>query len=99
MFVGRPLASSISYYNDADYGRLRRGLEVSVDGRDGTEEFERLDEEFQRFTRRYGPLFGGWAAHDRGEQFLQGLLVGRSERQNSSVKRSNSTGFMPIRPQ
>jgi len=47
------------------------------------EEFARLDEEFQRFTRRYGPLFGGWAAQDRGEQYLQGLLVGRAERRNA----------------
>jgi SRSO17 transposase len=47
------------------------------------EEFARLDEEFRRFTRRYGPLFGGWAAQDRGEQYLQGLLVGRSERRNA----------------
>ena len=46
-------------------------------------EFERLIEEFRRFVRRYGPLFGGWAAQDRGEQYLHGLLLGRAERRNA----------------
>src|SRR5919108_2968506 len=46
-------------------------------------EFARLAEEFRRFAARYGPLFGGWAAQDRGEQYLRGLLVGGAERRNA----------------
>jgi SRSO17 transposase len=46
-------------------------------------EFERLAAEFRRFAQRYGPLFGGWAAQDRGEQYLRGLLVARAERRNA----------------
>src|SRR5215216_5822255 len=49
---------------------------------DGTE-FGRLAEEFRRFALRYGPLFGGWAAQDRGEQYLRGLLLGGAERRNA----------------
>jgi hypothetical protein len=47
------------------------------------EAFDRLQAAFQQFTRRYGPLFGGWAAQDRGAQDLQGLLLGWAERRNA----------------
>ena len=46
-------------------------------------EFGRLTEDFRWFALRYGPLFGGWAAQDRGEQYLRGLLVGGAERRNA----------------
>src|SRR6266571_4798302 len=46
-------------------------------------EFEQLSEDFRRFAGRYGPLFGGWAAQERGEQYLRGLLVGGAERRNA----------------
>ncbi len=46
-------------------------------------EFARLADEFRRFAQRYGPLFGGWAAQDRGEQYLRGLLIGGAERRNA----------------
>ena len=49
---------------------------------DGTE-FALLAEEFRRFAVRYGPLFGGWTAQDRGEQYLRGLLVGGADRRNA----------------
>ena len=49
---------------------------------DGTR-FALLAEEFRRFALRYGPLFGGWAAQDRGEQYLRGLLLGGAERRNA----------------
>jgi SRSO17 transposase len=57
--------------------------------------FERLTEQFQRFARRYGPLFGGWAAQDRGEQYLQGLLVGRAERRNAENLAEQVEGATP----
>jgi SRSO17 transposase len=46
-------------------------------------EFERLTADFRRFALRYGPLFGGWAAQDRGEQYLRGLIVGGADRRNA----------------
>jgi SRSO17 transposase len=46
-------------------------------------EFARLAEDFRRFAGRYGPLFGGWMAQDRGEQYLRGLLIGGAERRNA----------------
>src|SRR5438874_2252355 len=46
-------------------------------------EFEQLSGDIRRFAGRYGPLFGGWAAQDRGEQYLRGLLVGGAERRNA----------------
>src|ERR1700675_4269000 len=58
-------------------------------------EFEGLTEEFQRFTRRYGPLFGGWAAQDRGEQYLHGLLLGRAERRNAENLAEQVEGATP----
>jgi len=59
------------------------------------EEFGRLHAEFQRFTRRYGPLFGGWASQDRGAQYLQGLLVGRAERRNAENLAEQVAGATP----
>src|SRR4029079_8932372 len=59
------------------------------------ESLERLHEEFQRFTRRYGPLFGGWAAQDRGAQYLEGLLVGRSARRNAEDLAEQVAGANP----
>jgi SRSO17 transposase len=58
-------------------------------------EFACLTEEFQRFARRYGPLFGGWAAQDRGEQYLQGLLQGRAERRNAENLAEQVEGATP----
>lgn len=58
-------------------------------------EFERLTEEFRRFARRYGPLFGGWAAQDRGAQYLQGLLLGRAERRNAENLAEQVDGASP----
>lgn len=58
-------------------------------------EFACLTEEFQRFARRYGPLFGGWAAQDRGEQYLQGLLLGRAERRNAENLAEQVEGATP----
>jgi SRSO17 transposase len=58
-------------------------------------EFAVLTEEFRRFARRYGPLFGGWAAQDRGEQYLQGLLLGRAERRNAENLAEQVEGATP----
>jgi SRSO17 transposase len=58
-------------------------------------EFERLTEEFRRFAQRYGPLFGGWAAQDRGEQYLRGLLVARAERRNAENLAEHIEGATP----
>jgi SRSO17 transposase len=57
--------------------------------------FERLTEEFQGFARRYGPLFGGWAAQDRGKQYVQGLLLGRAERRNAENLAEQVEGATP----
>ena len=57
--------------------------------------FERLTEEFQGFARRYGPLFGGWAAQDRGAQYVQGLLPGRAERRNAENLAEQVEGATP----
>jgi SRSO17 transposase len=46
-------------------------------------QFEQVTEQFRRFCWRYGPLFGGWAAQARGQQYLRGLLVDSSERRNA----------------
>jgi SRSO17 transposase len=58
-------------------------------------DFACLTEEFRRFARRYGPLFGGWAAQDRGEQYLQGLLLGRAERRNAENLAEQVAGATP----
>jgi SRSO17 transposase len=58
-------------------------------------EFERLTEDFQRFGRRYGPLFGGWAAQERGEQYVRGLLVGGAERRNAENLAEQVEGATP----
>ena len=58
-------------------------------------EFEGLATEFRRFAERYGPLFGGWAAQDRGEQYLRGLLVGRAERRNAENLAEQVEGATP----
>jgi SRSO17 transposase len=57
--------------------------------------FARLTEVFRQFARRYGPLFGGWAAQDRGEQYLQGLLLGRAERRNAENLAEQVEGATP----
>jgi SRSO17 transposase len=59
------------------------------------EEFEQLHAAFQQFTRRYGPVFGGWAAQDRGAQYLQGLLLGRAERRNAENLAEQVAGATP----
>ena len=58
-------------------------------------EFAGWTEAFQRFARRYGPLFGGWAAQDRGAQYLQGLLLGRAERRNAENLAEQVEGATP----
>jgi SRSO17 transposase len=58
-------------------------------------EFERLTDDFRRFSQRYGPLFGGWAAQDRGEQYLRGLLVGGAERRNAENLAEQVAGATP----
>lgn len=57
--------------------------------------FERLTEDFRRFAQRYGPLFGGWAAQDRGEQYLRGLLLGQAERRNAENLAEQVDGATP----
>jgi SRSO17 transposase len=58
-------------------------------------EFARLTDDFRRFSLRYGPLFGGWAAQDRGEQYLRGLLVGGAERRNAENLAEQVEGATP----
>src|SRR5262245_51446176 len=59
------------------------------------EAFAQLQPAFEQFARRYGPLFGGWAAQDRGTQYLQGLLLGRAERRNAENLAEQVVGARP----
>jgi len=59
------------------------------------EAFAQLQPAFQQFTLRYGPLFGGWAAQDRGAQYLQGLLLGRADRRNAENLAEQVDGATP----